>query len=107
MSFDQKCPGYSELGDILFEEIYKNLIYILPSYANLWILHLTRGLSDTRQLVFCDYMHNNLVGENAHPFLIVSLQANICNTSYDQKSHHHMEVFFFAVKLKFYKAFIW
>ena len=36
-----------------------------------------------------------LLVKNAHPFLIVSLQANICNTSYDQKSQQHMEMVFF------------
>ena len=41
-----------------------------------------------------------------HTLLIVSLQANICNTSYDQKSQRHMEVFFLSVKLKSNKAFI-
>ena len=49
--------------------------------------------------LFCDYMHNNFVGEKNSPFLIVSLQTNICNTSYDQKAQRHMEVgFFLAVK---------
>ena len=38
--------------------------------------------------VFCNYMHNNLVGEKC-------TQANICNASYDQKSQPHMEVYFF------------
>ena len=51
-------------------------------------------------------MHNNLFWEKCTPFLIVSLQANIWNTSYDEKSQQHLEVGIFPVKLKSNKVFI-
>ena len=77
-----------------FKKKCKNFFKFCHHRPILWIRHLTRSLNDTCQLVFCKYMHNNFVGEKAHPFLIVSLQVNICNTSYYQKSQRHMEVGF-------------
>ena len=62
MSYNQKCPGYSNLGVILLrEKMQKVYLFVI-------IGHFTRSLNDTCQLMFCDYMHNNLVGEKCTPF---------------------------------------
>ena len=57
-------PGL--LGLVLFQEEMQEV------YFNFAIIGLfyeyTRSLDDTCQLVFCNYMHNNFVGEEFTPF---------------------------------------
>ena len=80
-------------------------IRICPSTISVQDTHFTRSLNDTRQLVFCDYMHNNFVGEKCTPFLNCVITGQYMEYILGPEVSTTPESGFFAVKLKSNKVF--
>ena len=87
LKFNQKCSGFSNLGINSFQEKCKNFLLLFCHHRPIYEYAIWQEVLMTPVswcfAIICIIIH---LIKNAHPFLIVSLQANIWNTSYDQKS---------------------
>ena len=93
-SFHQNCPGYSDLCVILFREKMQAFYFKFDTIDQFYEYAIWHEVSTT-PVSWCFAITRIIFffgKKNAHPFLIMSSQANIWNTSYDQKSQRHLEV---------------